>query len=162
MTISHSELKRRAVLTVSNVPETGKVFNNLGIYKVWDGRTYLNIGDAGIGKMFDSITDFPPIGERGLLYRLRVPNHYYIWDGSGYVVLGGNHSRCQDFIAAGGQVGFIILNEIVTYGYLYINGIKIQDKPTNYSFSNDGVDTLLTLGTPATADQWISIEYEGA
>ncbi len=87
-TISHTELKKRAVLTESNDPTTGKIFNNNGIYKVWNGRTYVRLGEENLARLYDNVADFPKTGEKGLLYRLRLENHFYVWDGFGYRILG--------------------------------------------------------------------------
>ncbi len=88
LTISHTELKKRAVLTESNNPVVGKIFNNNGLYKVWNGRTYVHLGEENLARMYDNVADFPTTGEKGLLYRLRLENHFYIWDGFGYRILG--------------------------------------------------------------------------
>ncbi len=96
-TISHNELKKRAVLTTSNDPASGKVFDNNGVYKVWDGRTYVRIGDTGICKLYDNVADFPSIGEKGLLYRLRLENHFYAWDGSIYRKVGDVEDAIRQF-----------------------------------------------------------------
>ncbi len=90
-TISHTELKKRAVLTTKVDPSSGKVFNNNGIYKVWNGRTYINLGEEDVARMYDDVTDFPAVGKKGLLYRLRVENHFYAWDGKQYNLLGDSN-----------------------------------------------------------------------
>lgn len=63
----------------------------------------------------------------------------------------------KDFTATAGFTDFTIAGAVFSTAYVYVNGVKIRD--TQYSLSNNGINTTLSLVNPAVANQWISVEY---
>ena len=83
--ISHNEVKRTAVVkSPTTTNETGKLYESGGVYKVWTGREFLNLGAIDTFQLYDNVASFPTIGVTGLLYLDRVTNYVYSWDGVVY------------------------------------------------------------------------------
>ena len=59
-----------------------------------------------------------------------------------------------------GQVGdttFVITGEVLTEAFVYVEGLKLRSD--QYTVTNDGTDTTITLMQSLTSAAWVAVEY---
>jgi len=62
-----------------------------------------------------------------------------------------------DYTSGLDQTSFLIQNKIIIKAGVYTNGVK--NNTSEYVFTNNGTDTLLTFNNPKAEDDWILIDY---